>query len=59
MSIPDGPYYNRLDRDWVVYIDGELWRDAEDEVRHFLTADDARDAAETEVYRPRRDRRQP
>jgi hypothetical protein len=55
MSIPDGPYFDRRARDWVVYVDGNLWRDDADEVRHFLTADEGRDAAEDEVYRPRRE----
>jgi hypothetical protein len=54
MPIPNGPYFDRRSRDWVVYVDNELWRDADDEVRHFLTAEQARDAVEREVYGPRR-----
>jgi len=57
MAIPNGPYYNKVDRDWVVYVDNELWRDADDEVRHFLTAELAYAAVEVEVYGPRRNER--
>jgi hypothetical protein len=52
--IADGPDYNTRTLDWVHYIDGHPMTDDDENVRHFLTAEAARAAAEAEVYGPRR-----
>jgi hypothetical protein len=55
--IGDGPFYSRNTRMWCFYIDGEPMTTA-GEVRYWLTAEDARDVAETEIYGPRRKAKQ-
>lgn len=53
----DGAWYARSTRMWLMWIDGTEWRDDNGTVRWFVTADEARDAAEREVYGPRREAR--